>query len=200
MTKRYDAAYFERWYRDPRHRVKSPLVLERKVRMTVAVAEYYLGRQIRSVVDVGCGEGAWLAPLRALRPRVHYLGLDASDYAVERYGRTRNLRLCTFGQLKEQRFDRKFDLLVCSDVMHYLPTAEVVKGLEGFRHLCDGVAMLEVFAKGDEFIGDREGHVPRTSAWYRKHFALAGFTHCGSHCYLGPGLRASASQMEICPA
>jgi len=200
MTKTYDQAYFDRWYRDPRHKVKSPLILERKVRMTVAVAEYHLGRALRSVVDVGCGEAAWLAPLRALRPTVRYLGLDSSEYAVARYGPKRNVRRCAFGELGEQRFDETFDLLVCSDVMHYLPTAELVRGLPGLSYLCpEGVAFFEVFCKGDAFIGDRQGFVPRTRAWYTKRFAEAGFTHAGSHCYLGRALRERASALEIAP-
>jgi SAM-dependent methyltransferase len=199
MTKRYDQAYFDHWYRSARYRVKSPLVLERKVRMTVAVAEYYLGHPVRSVLDVGCGEGAWRAPLLALRPKLDYRGVDASEYAVRRYGRSRNLRYVRFGQLAEQRFGAPVDLLVCSDVMHYLESAEVLRGLSGFTSLCDGVGFFELFCKGDAFVGDKHNFVPRTERWYRRAFAETGWTHCGSHCYLGPRLREEASKMEINP-
>ena len=78
MPKVYDHAYFEKWYRHPRHAVGSRNELKRKVALTVAVAEYYLGRPVESVLDVGCGEAPWRAPLRLLRPRVDYRGLDAS--------------------------------------------------------------------------------------------------------------------------
>lgn len=193
----YDANYFERWYRDPRHRVKSPKVLERKVKVAVSLAEFYLGRPIETVLDVGCGEGAWLAPLRALRPRVKYSGLDSSEYAVARYGRTRNVRYAKFGDLAEQRFDAPVDLLVCSDVMHYVGTAELVRGLSGLRYLCDGFAFLEVLAKEDEFVGDTVGFVPRKAWWYRQQFARAGFVACGSHGYLSEALRARASSLEL---
>lgn len=196
--KRYDRDYFDRWYRNPRHAVKSPLVLERKVRMVVAVAEYYLGRPIESVLDVGAGEGAWLAPLRALRPRVRYLGLDSSGYAVSRYGTARNLRLVKFADLEHQRFDAPVDLLVCSDVLHYVPTLELTRGVSGFEYLCGGVAFLELFCRGDEFVGDHDGYVARPASFYRKVFARAGFTACGSHCYLGRALRAEASALELC--
>ena len=196
--KHYDRAYFDRWYRDPRHAVKSPLVLTRKVRMVVAMAEYYLGRPIESVIDVGAGEGAWLGPLRMLRPRVRYLGLDSSEYAVERYGTTRNIRLMRFADLEHQRFEERFDLLVCSDVMHYVPTRDLVRGVSGFEYLTDGLAFLELFCRGDEYVGDHVGYVSRTASFYRRLFAKAGFTACGSQCYLSRALRSEASQLEVC--
>ena len=99
MPKIYDRAYFDKWYRHPDHAVASPAELRRKVAMVVAQAEYYLGRPIRNVLDVGCGEATWRAPLRALRPDIAYRGLDASEYVVARYGRRRNIGLARFGQL-----------------------------------------------------------------------------------------------------
>lgn len=195
--KTYDREYFDHWYRDPRHAVVTPLVLARKVALVLSLAEYHFGRAVESVLDVGCGEGAWQPVLRKLRPRAYYLGLDSSEYAIARYGRSRNLGLARFAQLAEQRFDRSFDLLVCSDVIHYLPTAELVRGLAGFGELCHGVAFLELFCRDDEFVGDQEGFVPRTAAWYRRTFARAGFTHAGSHCYLARRLREAASALEL---
>src|SRR5215208_4072793 len=50
--KSYNEAYFEKWYRDPRTRVHTPDSVRRKVRMVVGVAEYFLGRQLRSVLDI----------------------------------------------------------------------------------------------------------------------------------------------------
>ena len=198
MPKHYDQAYFDRWYRDPGHRVKSPLVLERKVAMTLAMAEYYLGHPVRSVIDVGCGEAPWRAFLKKLRPRIDYLGLDNSEYVVERHGLARDIRLCRFGDLEQLRLDRNFDLLICSDVMHYLPANELLRGLSGFSALCpEGFAFLELFCRGDDFVGDREGFIARPASWYRKAFAEAGFTSCGSHGYLSRRLREEASALEL---
>jgi SAM-dependent methyltransferase len=201
MSKQYDQGYFDRWYRDPRHRVKSPLVLERKVAMTVATAEYYLGRPIETVIDVGCGEAPWRGFLKRLRPNVEYLGLDSSEYVVARHGLARDIRLCRFGDLEYQRFDRSFDLLVCADVMHYLPSRELQRGLQGFAELCpDGFAFLELMCRGDDFVGDREGFFARPASFYRRLFAEAGFSACGSHGYLSRGLREEASALELAAA
>ncbi len=196
-AKRYDRAYFDKWYRDPQQRVGSRQELRRKVAMVVHLAEYYLARPLRNVLDVGCGEAAWRAPLKALRPDIDYLGLDSSDYAVSRYGRARDIRLASFGQLGELRFDARFDLIVCSDVLHYLDAAEIRRGLSGFGDLLEGLAFLEVFTSSDQPEGDRVGFVARRPAWYRSLFADAGLAACGSHVYLGPRLIRSAAALEL---
>src|SRR5690606_2517748 len=88
MTKQYDQAYFDQWYRDPAARgaaIGGPARLARKVALAVATAEYHLERPLRTVLDIGCGEGAWRAPLLKLRPKLDYLGFDSSEYAVTRF-------------------------------------------------------------------------------------------------------------------
>ena len=196
MPKTYDRAYFDKWYRDPAHAVGSPAELRRKVAMVVAQAEYYLGRPIRNVLDVGCGEGTWRAPLRALRPGLDYRGLDASEYAVSRYGRSRNLGLARFGQLEHLRFETRFDLIVCTDVLHYLKPVEIRAGLVGIGEMLEGIAFLELFTSRDDVDGDRHGFVSRAPAWYLREFGKVGLLPCGSHCYLGPRLERHIAALE----
>lgn len=194
--KTYDRAYFDRWYRDPRHRVRASGETRRKVAMVIALAEYYLGRTVTNVLDIGCGEGVWRAPLLKLRPGIDYLGLDSSEYAVARFGRQRNLRLARFRDLAELRFERRFDLIVCSDVLHYLRAPELVRGLSGFAELLEGLAFIELFTSRDPVDGDTTGFLSRSPAWYRQRFAEAGLMACGSHGYLGPRLQRSVSELE----
>jgi SAM-dependent methyltransferase len=196
MPKSYDRAYFDKWYRDPRHAVASPAELRRKVALAVAQAEYYLGRPLRNVLDVGCGEAPWRAPLRALRPNVAYRGLDASPYVVARYGRSRNIGLARFGQLEHLRFDTRFDLIVCTDVLHYLKPAEIRAGLVGIGEMLEGVAFLEAFTSHDDVVGDCDGFFPRPPSWYLRRFTQAGLLPCGSHGYLGPRLQRHIAALE----
>lgn len=194
--KAYDRAYFDRWYRHPTHGVRSRSETTRRVAMVVALAEYYLGRTITSVMDVGCGEGVWRAPLRKLRPSISYLGLDPSPYVVERFGRSRGLRQARFADLAELRFDQRFDLIVCSDVLHYLRAPEISRGLSGFPELLEGLAFIEVFTSHDAVEGDTDGFIGRTPQWYRTRFSDAGLLACGSQCYVGPQLMRSVCALE----
>jgi predicted TPR repeat methyltransferase len=151
---------------------------------------------VRSVLDVGCGEAVWRAPLRALRPGIHYQGVDASEYVVARYGRSRNIGLARFGQLEHLRFDRRFDLIVCTDVLHYLKPAEIRAGLSGISDMLEGVAFLEVFTSKDGVDGDLEGFHSRAPSWYLRAFGEAGLLPCGSHGYLGPRLERRVAALE----
>lgn len=195
MSKIYDHAYFKHWY-GSRERADNA-ALARKVALAVSLAEYYLERPIHSVLDIGCGEALWRAPLLKLRPKLHYQGMDSSEYAVAKYGRSRNIALASFGQLAQLRFGAPVDLLICSDVMHYLPTAELKRGLSGFSELCSGVAFLELYAKGDDITGDLNGFLARSARSYRKLFANTGFTACGPYAYLSVPLRENAMALEV---
>jgi SAM-dependent methyltransferase len=193
-SKQYDRNYFDQWYR--RGGIGDARRLARKVALAVATAEYHLERPIRTVLDIGCGEGAWFAALRKLRP-VRYLGFDSSDYAVARYGRARNLRSARFGDFALLRPCPPVDLLVCSDVLHYLPTRELDRGLPGLAELCGGVAFLETFTREDAAEGDEDAFQSRPARFYRQRFEAVGFTALGSHCWLSPALRDSATALEI---
>ena len=194
--KRYDRAYFDRWYRHPRHRVSNPAALRRKVAMVVAIAEYQLSRPLRSVLDVGCGEAPWRGALRRIRPHVHYVGVDASSYVVARYGRSRNIRRGSFGGLDEAGLDEPFDLIVCADVMQYVATAELARGLAHLRALLGGVAYLEAFTLADDLEGDRRGWQNRSPSAYRRLFRAAGLTALGQHCYVAPTIAARTTALE----
>ena len=58
-----------------------------------------------------------------------------------------------------------YDLIVCSDVLHYVSTDEMRRGLKTIAGLLGGVAFLELFTRDDETEGD----------------------DCRLHCVLGDG-------------
>lgn len=183
-TEAYDKAYFDKWYRSPRHRVKSPVELARQVAFVLHTAEWILARPVRSVLDVGCGEGQWSAALRKHRPRIAYTGVDPSEYAVERYGRKRNIRLGSIEQLGQLPLNGPYDLVVCCGMLNYISPAALANGLSHVAELTGGMAFLEIFTRADSTEGDTSWPTPQPAAWYRKAFSAAGLTSVGLHCYV----------------
>ena len=195
--KSYDREYYRRWYQDPETRIASREGVARKVRLAVASAEFMLARPIASVLDIGCGEAAWRSPLRKLRPRASYLGVESSEYVVERYGKSRNIRLGSFGRLKDLRLRAGFDLIVCADVVQYLDDDELRRGLREIRRLADGVAYIETFAAEDSMEGDRDGWIDRPAQAIGRLFRDAGLTHCGFYCWIDQRKIRNANRFEI---
>jgi 2-polyprenyl-3-methyl-5-hydroxy-6-metoxy-1,4-benzoquinol methylase len=195
--KSYDEAYFKKWYRDPHTRVHTPDSVRRKVRMVVGVAEYFLGRKLRSVLDVGAGEGAWRREIRRLRPEVRYLGIDPSEWVVERHGRRRNIRLGSFEELPGLQLGRGHDLIVCADMLQYVPDAALKRGVRHLASLLKGMAYLEAYTSGDDMEGDLEGWHQRTRDQYRAVFTGAGLVGCGLHCYLTRDMAMKAVELEL---
>lgn len=195
MTKNYDRSYFDKWYRSG-DRVHDRGEVRRKVALAIAISEYFLRRRIESVLDVGCGEGAWFTHLRALRPRIHYAGVDSSEYAVAEFGEERNIRFGRFGDLPSMDFQAPFDLVVCSDVLHYVPDGEIRRGVPALARLTGATAFVEMLTAEDEIIGDLQGLIRRPAEWYRKALSKSHLVPVGPYCWLSPWLKDEVSELE----
>jgi len=199
VLRQYDQRYFDKWYRHPRYRVKSPQELTRQAAFVVGAAEHMLGRTVRTVLDVGCGEGNWLAPLRHLRPGVQYTGVDASEYAVTRFGARRNIRLGTIDALDRVRLRKDYDLILCVGMLNYLEPPQLRSGLGQLYDRARGLVYLELFTGSDRGVfGDTRSTRLRSPAWYRARIREARFVSCGLHCYVPDWLREHTAVMERC--
>lgn len=192
----YDKAYFDKWYRHPRHRVKSKLDIERQLRLVVAATEYLYERPVRKVLDVGAGEGNWGLALKRIRPGASYHGVDASEYAVRRYGRRRNIRLGTFDALGTLGLDDDFDLVLCCGVLNYVPPRDLARGLRALAGLTVGTAYFEVFTNADDATGDFTREASRAPAWWRALMRRTGWSPLGMHLYLPTPLVGVAAALE----
>lgn len=196
-SKRFDRAYFDRWYREPGQRIATPADVRRRAALAVAVAELVLGRNVRTVLDVGCGEGSWRAPLLRLRPGIRYEGVDPSEYAVRRYGRSRGIRSGSVDRLDEAGLRGPFDVVICADVLHFLGDREVERGLGNVRRLLGGVAYLPTFTSGDEVDGDVDALRARSARWYLSRFTAAGLVPLGLDFYVGRSTARTLSALEL---
>ena len=193
--KRYDRAYFDRWYRD--RRIGSPADLARTVALAVAITEQVLARPLRSILDLGAGEGRWQPVLHRLRPRARYAGVDSSAWAVAHWGRRRNLRLGSFATLAEFDFDGPFDLVIAADVLHYLSTPVLKRALLVMVPLVGGIAYLPTFTAEDAIVGDRRDFRRRRSATYRRLFAAAGLRPLGLYAWTTPERVSELTALEF---
>jgi SAM-dependent methyltransferase len=197
MADQYDRKYFDKWYRNARHRVKTPAELARQAALVVHVTEWVLGRKLRTVLDVGCGEGNWYPVLKKLRPGVQYQGVDPSSYAVTKWGKRRHIRHGSFETLGALGLDGPFDLVLCVGMLNYLTPVALKAGLIEAERRCEGVAYLEIFTSADTgVVGDLGPMKFRTPEWYRRTIGEAGFVPVGLHCYVPRRMREVVAEME----
>lgn len=193
---RFDRAYYDRWYHHPRHCVATPAEIRRRAALALGVAEWVLGRAVRHVLDIGCGEALWRAPLMALRPGLSYRGVDASSYVVRRFGRRRGIEQGSFGALTALELRDAYDLIICADVLHYVDGAELRAGLTALSARLGGVAYLPVVTSTDDVDGDVRGLLRRSPPWYRARFREAGLVPLGLECYVRRGAVGGLTAME----
>jgi SAM-dependent methyltransferase len=192
----YDRKYFDKWYRHPRHRVKSKTDIDRQLRFVLAAAEFILERPVKRVLDVGAGEGTWGMALRRISPGTRYYGVDPSEYAVSRFGKTRNIQLGGFADLPAIDLPGDFDLVLCCGVMNYVASTEIRAGLEALARMTAGLAYFEVFAAEDEATGDFDKQSAKPARWWRSLFRRTGWTSLGMQLYVRSDMDGLTTRLE----
>ncbi len=162
-------------------------------------SEWILGRNVRDVLDVGCGEGNWQPELKRVRPRARYDGVDPSDYAVSRYGNRRNIQLGDIGTLPLLSLRTSYDLVVCCGMLNYLSLDAFKVGINNVAKRTAGVAYLELFAEGDQCEGDTCWPPPQRAVWYRSVIEDAGLKAVGMQCYVAAESATNISLLECLP-
>jgi len=158
-----------------------------------------LGRRVRSILDVGAGEGHWRAPLLALRPRARYTGLDPSEYVVRRFGARRNIRLGSVESLARAGLRGPFDLVLAVGFLNLLRPQVLAHALRDLRPLVGGVALLELFTSEDPLTGDISEYRLSPAATYRRLLSKYGFAPVGLHLYATADAKDSLAALERFP-
>ncbi len=192
----FDRAYFDKWYRDPTHRVRTAAERTRQVRVALAAAEQVLERPVRTVLDAGAGEGHWQPVLRALRPTIRYTGVDPSEHAVRAFGKRRNVQLGSIEQLDALALADGYDLVCCVGMLYYLTAAQFRRGVRLLADKTAGMAYLELFAREDELEGDLPIGTARPAAWYRREMRTAGWVSLGQHCWVTEAMAGGVAALE----
>ncbi len=162
----------------------------------LAQAEWLLGRPVRTVLDVGCGEGNWQPVLKKFSPSLVYDGVDPSAYAVARFGRRRALQQGSIEALDAVSLREAYDLVVCCGMLNYLTARQFRAGVAQVARRVRGMAYLEIFARGDQFEGDTDWPPLKSAAWYRDVLTGVGLQSIGMQGYVSKARQETVARME----
>jgi SAM-dependent methyltransferase len=138
---RFGAAYFRKFYTDPRTRVVTAAEMQRRAALIAAIL-CHAQLPIRRILDAGCGVGLLRKPFAGVLPRARYWGLELSPYLCRRFGWIQ-------GSVVDYAPPKPFDLVVCYDVLQYLPDVEAARALENMRHLTRSALYVSALTRED---------------------------------------------------
>jgi 2-polyprenyl-3-methyl-5-hydroxy-6-metoxy-1,4-benzoquinol methylase len=162
---RFDAAFYQQFYANPRTRVASRPEMERRA-AAVAALVTFLELPVKRILDAGCGLGWMRRPLLRAFPDARYVGLEVSEHLCERHGWTHK-------SLADYAPRGRFDLVICYDVLQYLSDSEARRALANLAHLCRGILYFHAPTQedwernADTSVSDAAIHL-RAGEWYRK--------------------------------
>lgn len=180
---RFDAAFYQRFYADPRTRVTSKEEMSRRA-AAVAALVAHLEIPVKRILDAGCGLGLMREALLDAFPLATYVGIEVSEHLCKEHGWTR-------ASLAGYRPRGRFDLVICYDVLQYLADGEAVRAMANLGRLCRGALYFHAPTREDwkhsADLSCSDANIRlRAAAWYRprlaRNFRYAG---CGVHVRRG---------------
>jgi SAM-dependent methyltransferase len=161
----FSAAYFRKFYVNPATRVVTAAEMHRRAEVIAAVLKQ-CRIPIRSILDAGCGMGLLRRPFKQILPRARYVGLETSTYLCSRFGWRQ-------GSVANFTPRTPFDLVICYDVLQYLPDAEAASAIANFARLSRAALYVSALTTADwrencdRRRTDRAVHL-RPGSWYRR--------------------------------
>jgi len=190
----FDRDYYQRFYFNPRTAVTSRAEMHARARLIVGCVQY-VGLPVARILDAGCGVGLLRAPLRRAWRTADYVGLEFSEYLCRRYGWRQ-------GSIATLRTRERFDLVICYDVLQYLPVAQARRAIANLGRVCRGAlyfGALTLEDWRDNCDQSRTDRIPglRRGAWYRRELARA-FRPLGCGMWLKRGLPVTLWNLDVC--
>jgi SAM-dependent methyltransferase len=191
----FDRDFFRRYYHAPSTAVATLEDVTTRARFVTSYLDH-VQLDVHRALDAGCGTGLWKRALKRLRRDIEYVGIDTSEYSCRRYG-------WIHASIDGFTSRRKFDLVVCQDVLQYVDDATVERSFAAIARLCRGALYFDVPTRDDIRDGlldmrrtDRAIHV-RSAAWYRARLAR-DFVDIGGGVFLRRGAKAVVLALERC--
>jgi SAM-dependent methyltransferase len=179
----FNAAYYKRFYETVETSVVDTRLQRDEVRFVIAFCRY-AEVEVKRFADVGAGTGWWAREFATQYRRCQVVEtFDASPDACELYGH-KNVQV-------QHLAGRASDLVVCRDVLRYVPDAQIDKAIARLTKKCRGVLYLHVITSDDEIdeeASDMAGTF-RSTAFYRRRLKAAGFRDCGMGLFTSSRLK-----------
>jgi predicted TPR repeat methyltransferase len=188
----FGAAYFRRFYLDPATKVVSNREMRSRAALIASILRH-LQIPVRRILDAGCGIGLLRKPLADLYPRARYAGLDTSLYLCQRFGWIQ-------GSVSDFAPQKPFDLVICYDVLQYLPDAQAVRAIANLARLSRAALYVSALTledwreNCDRSRTDGEVYL-RSGAWYRRRLKKS-FRYLGFGVWLRRDVAATLWDME----
>lgn len=188
---KFDRAYYDRFYRDPRTRVASRRGFLRLGRFVAAYLAH-LEIEVDTVLDLGCGVGHWREVAEKVFPRADYTGVEISEYLCAELGWEQ-------GSVVDWDGDGA-DLVVCHGVLQYLNARDCRRAIANLARLTEGALYLEVLTREDwdqnvdQSVTDGNVFL-REAAWYRRELGKR-FMACGGGLFLPRDTGAVLFELE----
>jgi SAM-dependent methyltransferase len=166
----FDRDYYQRYYFNARTAVTSRAEMRARARLIIGCVNY-VGMPVGSILDAGCGVGLLRAPLLKAFRRAEYTGVEVSEYLCQRYG-------WHCSSLESYRTRRRFDLVVCYDVLQYLPQTAARGAIAKLARWCRGALYFGALTTEDwrDNCDQTRTHKVaglRPGSWYRRELARA---------------------------
>lgn len=189
---RFDHSFYQRFYVNPRTRVTTREEMSRRAAVIASLMKH-LELPVRAILDAGCGLGLMRATLKRAFPRASYTGIEVSGHLCKRYGWTQ-------ASLADYAPRKRFDLIVCYDVLQYLSDREARAALANLGRLCRGALYFHVPTRedwdenADLSTSDSDIHL-RDADWYRSRLTRY-FDHAGFGLYIRRGVPFAQWELE----
>ena len=115
--RRFDEAYYHRFYESPQTRVVSAEEHHHLAQFVFSFAEHNKV-EMKSVLDIGAGIGLWKHWIEKHQKGVSYTGTEVSAAMCKKHGFQHR-------DIARWRDRKKHDLIICQGVLQYLPDPDV---------------------------------------------------------------------------
>ena len=140
-ARRFDEAYYRKFYEDPETRVVTPEEHSHLAQYVFSFA-HWNGIEIESALDIGAGVGLWERWLKEHAPGVEYKGTEVSQAMCDRHGYEHR-------DIARWRDRIRYDLVICQGVLQYLPDPDIAPAVANLASMAQGLVFIEVMTRAD---------------------------------------------------